>query len=338
MTEPISQLRKDPVIRRWVIITPGTGNSIPKRKTEKATKKHVFCPFCKGNESKTPPEVLSYRAQDSQPNQQGWRVRVVSNKFPALHVEGNLDRKGEGMFDWMNGIGAHEVIIETPEHNLELADLTRENIEEVLSAYRDRMVDLKRDQRIRYIMVFKNQGGDAGASLEHTHSQLIATPIIPNRVKEELEECLAYYQYKERCIFCDIIHQEKKDKQRIIFENEHFISFEPFAPRFPYETWLLPKNHCSSYEDIQHNEMESLSAALHTILNMIKNHLESPPYNYILHTSPCNQPALSHYHWHFEIIPKLAMSSGFEWGTGFYINPVNPETAAKELSMLEPSK
>ncbi|KPK99272.1 MAG: galactose-1-phosphate uridylyltransferase, partial [candidate division Zixibacteria bacterium SM23_73_2] len=210
------ELRKDPIIGRWVIISTERG----KRPTDFSTlpdkKQNSTCPFCPGNESATPPEILAFRPDKSEPNQPGWTLRVISNKYPALKVEGDLNREGRGIFDKMNGVGAHEVIIETPDHIKNMVDLTDREMEDVLWAYRARTLDLKKDPRFKYILIFKNQGEAAGASLEHSHSQLIATPIVPKRVSEELEGAHKYYDYKERCIFCDIIRQEISENVRVI--------------------------------------------------------------------------------------------------------------------------
>jgi UDPglucose--hexose-1-phosphate uridylyltransferase len=173
---------------------------------------------------------------------------VVPNKFPALRIEGELDREGEGIYDKMNGIGAHEVVIETPRHEETLSTLPLKNVENILLVYRDRIIDLRRDQRLRYVLVFKNHGVAAGASLEHSHSQIIALPIVPKRVSEEIEGAKIYFNYKDRCVFCDIIRQELQQKHRIIIENKFFVSIAPFASRFPFETWILPKTHYSSFE------------------------------------------------------------------------------------------
>src|SRR2546428_3628291 len=206
------ELRKDPVVGRWVIISTERGRrpsdfngSGPPSTNPK------ICPFDVGNEDKTPPEVLAYREPGTAPNAPGWTVRVVPNKFPALQIEGGLDRRGEGLYDRMNGVGAHEVIIEGPDHATELADLPAEHIAQVLQAYRERILDLSKDTRLRYVLIFKNHGQQAGATLEHTHSQLIATPIIPRVLQEELEGARRYYELKERCVFCDIVHQETAD-------------------------------------------------------------------------------------------------------------------------------
>ena len=331
------QLRKDPIVGRWVIVSTERAKrprdyGITRVRAEEGG----FCPFCYNNEHSTPPEVLAYREPDSEPNQTGWRLRVIPNKFPALQIEGNLDREGEGVYDNMSGIGAHEVIIESPDHQKTMADISLDEMENVLHAYRDRMVDLKQDPRLKYILVFKNHGAAAGASLEHTHSQLIALPIIPKNVAEELKGTKDYYDMKERCIFCDVIRQETKDGSRVVLENEHFLVACPYAPRFPFETWILPKSHYSSFEVCTEEEYQSLARIMSRTLKKLHRGLDNPPYNFILHTSPTNSDKdTSFYHWHFEIMPTLTKVAGFEWGTGFYINHTPPEDAAAYLRSLE---
>jgi UDPglucose--hexose-1-phosphate uridylyltransferase len=322
------ELRKDPIHGRWVIISTERG----RRPSDFVVEQHQlaggFCPLCEGNEDKTPPEVLAFRGNGTPPNSPGWSLRVVPNKFPALRIEGELDREGEGIYDKMNGIGAHEVLVETPLHQETLATLPPKAVENVLWAYRERMTDLQRDPRLRYVLVFKNHGVAAGASLEHSHSQLIALPIVPRRVSEEIEGAKNYFQYKERCVFCDIIRQDMQQKARVISENEAFVSIAAFASRFPFETWILPKKHHSHFEHMEPFEYEQAAQILSDTLRRMNQVLNNPPYNYIIHTSSFSDTEENHYHWHFEIMPKLTKVAGFEWGTGFYINPTPPEEAA----------
>jgi UDPglucose--hexose-1-phosphate uridylyltransferase len=265
---------------------------------------------------------------------------VVPNKFPALGIEGNLNRQAEGMFDKMNGIGAHEVIIETNDHNATLSQLPPKRIEDILWTFRDRILDLKKDRRFKYILIFKNHGESAGASLEHAHSQLIALPIVPIYVAEEIEGAKQYYIYKERCVFCDIVQQEGEAGVRVVAENDDFITIAPYAPRFPFETWILPKQHESAFENSSSHMFENLAKAIRVLLNKADQVLDNPAYNLVVHSSPTQDPANDHYHWHIEYVPKLTRTGGFEWGTGFYINPTPPEEAAKFLraaSVEEPA-
>lgn len=326
------ELRKDPVTGRWVIIATDRAKRPSDFVREKVEiRGSGFCPFCYNNESKTPPEIMAYRSDGSARDTPGWSLRVVPNKFPALRIEGTLNRQGEGLYDKMEGIGAHEVIIETPDHHKTVATLPPQAIEDVLWAFRDRVVDLKKDRRFKYILIFKNHGEAAGASLEHTHSQLIALPVVPKRVLEELEGAMEYYRFRERCIFCDMILQEAESRIRMIGENNAFVAIQPFAPRFPFETWIVPKSHQSAFEESMTPEYAQFAVILKDILMRLDLVLEYPAYNFVIHTSPIPDSLNEHYHWHMEIMPKLTKVAGFEWGTGFYINPTPPEEAARFL-------
>ena len=333
------ELRKDPVIGRWVIIA-----------TERSLKPDQFhepvsesasdesCPFCEGNESKTPPEIYAIR-NNPKPNGPGWELRVVPSISPFLRVEGELDRRGKGMYDMMNGIGAHEIIVETNQHIANMADLSEEQIVRVLNCYADRIADLERDSRFKYALIFKNYGKSAGGSaLKHTRSQLIATPVNPKRVKEELVGSRAYYEYHERCVFCDLIKQELEQKSRVIVDLDGYVAVAPFAARFPFETWILPKKHCCDFTCTDQQSRLFLARVIKTVLSKLKKGLNDPPYNYVLHTAPFRRKKAGYwksieqdYHWHIEIIPRLTKVAGFEWGTGFYICPLPPEDTAEFL-------
>ncbi|MCX5812065.1 MAG: galactose-1-phosphate uridylyltransferase [Proteobacteria bacterium] len=326
------ELRKDPITSRWVIISTERGKRPVFLTEENPPQKAGMCPLCQGNENMTPPEVYAIRPHLSQSNSPNWILRVVPNKFPALRIEGGLDKEGIGLYDKMNGLGAHEVIIETPLHGQTLSKMDAHEIQRVFVAYRERMLDLANDKRFKYIMVFKNHGSIAGASLDHSHSQLIALPIVPKKVSEEIDGGLAYFKYKDRCIFCDIITQEKEDNVRVVMENDKFIALSPYAARFPFEVWVLPKKH-EAYFD-QHEKDDNyyaISEITSLVLKKYDKALNSPPYNYILHTTPSGFGDMPYFHWHMEIIPRLTKMAGFEWGTGFYINPTPPEEATAYL-------
>lgn len=333
------ELRKDPVVGRWVIIA-----------TERAKRPSDFeaasdgpitssCVFCEGREAETPPEVYAVRAEGTQADAPGWDVRVIPNKYPALDATGSLDREGVGLCDMANGIGVHEVIVETPAHDPDMADLSAEHVATVMSTYRQRILDLEEDERLKYVLIFKNQGRSAGASLQHAHSQLIATPITPKRVKEKLDGAKRYFDYKHRCIFCDYIKQEIEIfGERLVEETSHFVALSPFAARFPFETWILPKRHMLDFALIEDEEVADLGGLLKLILMKLRSALNSPPYNYVLHMAPYRRPRGGYwttierdYHWHIELIPRLTRVAGFEWGSGFYINPTPPEVATETL-------
>jgi UDPglucose--hexose-1-phosphate uridylyltransferase len=329
------ELRRDPVVGRWVIISTDRGKRPSDFGTVEEKKMGGFCPFCPGNEDKTPPEIVAIRSNGVKPNSSGWSIRVVPNKYPALQIEGDLDKRGVGLYDRMNGVGAHEVIIETPDHQSDLVDLSVDQICEIIKVFRERIADLKRDKRFQNILIFKNHGQAAGSSLEHTHCQLIATPTVPKRVMEELEGSRRYDAYKERCIFCDIIHQELNDQERIVSFNDHFLSMEAYASRFPFETWIVPRQHSYQFGEITEEEIQPLASILKDTLRRINMSLNSPPYNLIIHSSPLEDSDYSFYHWHIEIMPKLTKVAGFEWGSGFYINPTSPEEAAMFMRDLD---
>lgn len=331
------ELRKDPIVSRWVIISTDR----PKRPHDFAVvqePRRGLCPFCPGQESMTPPELFARRPPDgpgARANAPGWRLRVFPNKFPALRIEGELDRAADGIYDRMNGIGAHEVIVETPEHNRRFGDLSEDDLGAVLGAWRARMLDLSRDTRLKYVMIFKNHGAAAGASMDHPHSQLIALPIVPRVVSDEMKGARLHWRHKERCVFCDIVRQELKERVRLVYENAAFVAIEPYAPKFPFETWILPRAHRARFERSSDDELAELARALRVVVRKLDVALGDPPFNFILHTTPFGDDDPPHYHWHLELMPTLIQVAGFESGSGFYINPTPPEEAARFLREIE---
>jgi UDPglucose--hexose-1-phosphate uridylyltransferase len=338
------ELRKDPIIGRWVIIA-----------TERAKRPDQFsshidqelpekpCPFCEGKELETPLEIYAIRPRNIARNSPGWDIRVVPSIAPFLRIEGDLERRGNGLYDLMNGIGAHEIIIETNQHIANMADLPEEQIAKVISCYLDRMVDLEKDKRFKYVLIFKNYGWAAGSGrIKHSRSQIIATPVNLKRVKEELAGARRYYEYHERCVFCDLIKQELESKDRLILDIDGFIAITPFAARFPFEIWILPKKHSCDFTNLDMPSRIDLARIVKKTLSKLKKSLNDPPYNYVVHTAPFRRPKVGYwksidydYHWHIEIMPRLTRVAGFEWGTGFYICPLPPEDAAKFLREVE---
>lgn len=330
----MQELRKDPVTDRWVIVSTERGVRPTDFEPVAVPPANKLCPFCYGFESKTPPEIYAVREAGSPPNSSGWHVRVVPNKYPALRIEGDLLREGVGMFDKMTGIGAHEVIIEHPDHQRRFWDYSIQDIDRIIGAYLQRTDDLKRDFRLRHMLIFKNEGEQAGASLAHSHSQLIATPVIPKRVREKLDGVQRYLDYKERCVYCDQIREEQRFGERLVFENDRFVSFCPFASRFPFEIALFPKAHRQDFAAIDAGERASLAEALRVTMRKLNEALGAPQYNWMFLSAPtklAGRESWEDFHWHVEIIPKLTKIAGFEWGTGFYINPTPPEQAAGYL-------
>ncbi len=337
----MSELRKDIIGGRWVIIASARGKkpddfrpARPEIKKEPAG----FCPFCEGNESKTPAEVYALRKKGTRQDKPGWLVRVVPNKFPALTRGVPPVQHENGIFRWMDGVGVHEVVIETPDHDKELSDLPLYHLQHVLETYKKRVISIEEEFQYKYVHVFKNKGREAGASLSHPHSQIVATPIIPKKVNEELYGCERLHRQCGECIVCRIIREETRVGERLILRNEHFCVIAPFAPRFPFEMRVYPLRHSAWYTSLTKVESLWLARTLKTTLGKLKTILSNPPYNFYIHQAP--NPHLPHeawanlkesFHWHLEIIPILTRVAGFEWGTGFYINPVPPETAAAFL-------
>ncbi len=339
------ELRRDPIQKHWVIIA-----------AERALRPHdfppvseapqpKFCPFCPGNEDKLPGAIREFGPGGMRTAGEPWWVRVLPNKYPALQVEGDLVRSADGIYDRITGIGAHEVIVDSHEHQGHMADLPGDHLFRLLSAYRERLDDLLGDRRLRYVQIFKNYGPMAGATLSHPHSQLIATPVTPRTVATELRSARDHFHLKERCLFCDILAQERKDGLRVVYENERFLVFCPYASRMPFEMQILPLAHAHDFARADEDDLRGLADALRQALFRMKTGLNDPPYNLVFHTSP-NVKATSRrtgywntlehdYHWHVEIMPRLTRIAGFEWGTGFHINPTAPEEAARFLREVE---
>lgn len=332
------ELRKDLITREWVVIAkervkrPGDFNH-QRQEAAVATKDHSVCPFCEGNETMTPSEICALRDGSSIPDTPGWRVRVIPNMFPALEREIPLNRGAVSIYDRMDGTGAHEVIIETPEHGKRFSDLSPEQIQDVLKVYQRRNIELKREPHLKYVLTFRNYGKVAGASIDHSHSQIIATPMIPQQVWNQVKGLEQYYEYRSRCVYCHIIEVEHTEGIRVIAQNKYFLSFEPFASRYPFETWIIPRKHKPNFLEAMGEELKGLSDILKETLQRIHICLKDPPYNLMFINAPWSYQSL--FHWHIEIIPRLTIAAGFELGTGIYINVVAPEDAARYLRDVE---
>lgn len=337
----MSQLRWDPFKRHWVIVVDRLGRRPRDFILERPEQVTTACPFCYGQEEKTPGEVFAIRPDGSLPNRPGWRVRVIPNKYPVLRIEGNLDKRGEGIYDVMNGVGAHEVIIETPDHQRDMAAFSVGELADVLRAYRARIIDLRRDERFQHIIIFKNHGPAAGASIPHAHSMLLALPVIPPHLQISLAACREFFQRKERCLLCDILVQETDDGRRIIRDDGDYLTFAPYASRFPFEVMIAPRRHGHDFALLEDRDLPRLAEAMSDVLRRQRNVLRDPPFNFILHNAPSSHyrpgkpgywESLPYdYHWHIELVPRLTKPAGFEWGTGFHINPTSPEEAAHFL-------
>ncbi len=333
----LHELRKDPLLGRWVAVlnqskSPSEYVLLPEEASEKD------CIFCAGREDELPPEIMSIPDLNPDKFSKKWWTRVVPNLSPVFRVEGELGRKGEGMYDRMNSIGANEIIIESPYHSVRPEDIGLEQMVRVLMTYKDRMADLEKDPRLRYTLIYKNSGFSAGAVYSHPISNLVSTPVIPKRVKEELAGAKQHFAYKERCIFCDIIKEELRSGSRVIIETRNFVAFCPYASKFPFESWILPKRHGCAFQDIRTDEIEDMALIISSVLKKLRTIFDGAPFNYFIHSAPNRIPRKDYwhtlgedFHWHLEIMPRLIRTSGFEWGSGFYILPTSPENAAKYL-------
>ncbi len=332
----MSELRQDPVTKHWVVIASERARrpeDYPKdREKAKCPEFSESCPFCPGNEAMTPSEEVAYRQHGTQPNTEGWRVRVVPNKFAALVPDGHLGRIRENeFFRRMDGVGKHEVVIESPVHNAAIGTMELKQVEEILLIYRDRFNELSQDSRFEFVTIFKNHGKLAGTSLIHPHSQIIATPIVPLHIRHRHEEAMRYYDDNGECVFCRMIEEERDAGKRVILETEDFLAFEPFASSAPFETWIVPAKHAATYGSISIDDTRKFASILSRIMKRIHKGLSNPDYNYMIHTAPFKDADENWYHWFIQILPRLTTIAGFELGSRVFINTTPPEEAAEFL-------
>lgn len=327
----MSELRQDPITGRWVIIAPARaarpgnfGASLKQTDGE-------ACPFCSGNEAMTPPEVWAQREAPTEPDRPGWRLRIVPNKYPALTTIGKIPRKSDDFYRSTEAVGIHEVIIESPEHVTHLTALPTAHLIDILRAYRTRLRRLRQDARWRCLLVYKNQGERAGATLEHVHSQLTALTLIPTEIMSEIDGARRYFAIQGRCIYCDIVRREMEAGERLVTETERFVALCPFAPRFGYETWLLPKRHATDFADSSDEDIAGLGEILRDFTVRLDRLSTNPPFNYVIHSLGRDMDTGSHTHWHMKILPQLTRAAGFEWGSGVHMNSVSPEEGARLL-------
>ena len=287
------------------------------------------CPFCAGNEAFTPPEVWADRDPKTLADTPGWSIRVVPNKYPAVEDCSGWSRDEEGLYLSWSGFGVHEVIVETPEHVLDIASLSTVKFGKILHAYRARLRVWQNDPRWSYVFIYKNQGERAGATIEHIHSQLIALPLLPDEIRAEMEGLRGHFEATGQCLYCELVKREA-GSSRLVLESGGFIAFCPFAPRFGYEIWVLPKIHASSLAQSSDREIAALAVLLRTLIAKLNLVQANAPFNYVIHSAPAGGVA-ANYHWQIKILPQFSRAAGFEWGSGIHMNPVSPEAAARVL-------
>ena len=329
------ELRKNVVTREWVIIAKGRGGrpsdfAAANEGQKKLPAYDNSCPFCPGNERMTPAEVFAIRT-DGSPNSMGWNVRVVPNKFAALRAGGSDQVRQEGLHSLRDGYGAHEVIIESPLHNKDIWQMKNEEVEAVIEAYRQRYLAFESAESLHHVLIFRNHGRQAGTSLDHPHSQLIAAPVMSHQLQIELQGGAAFWEYLGKCVFCALIEDELASGERVVLETDHFVVVAAYAGRYPLETWILPKRHAIRFAGMSEAEASDLARVLKEMLGRLAATLNQPSYNYAIHTAPAEEHNVRAYHWHMEIFPRITTLGGFELGSDIYINVVAPEDAAAAL-------
>src|SRR5262245_19550031 len=325
----MAEMRRDPILRRWVIIAPEReaelrGPALPGLDEEPP------CPFCPGNEALNPIEIAATRVGSA------WTVRVTPDRRPLLRIEGDLGQHGVGMFDMMNPIGAHELVVDTPHHARGWADFTPAEMVDLLAMYRDRSIDLRRDSRFRDVVVLKNHGA-AWSRYSHAHSHVVATSFTPKRLEEEIAGARAFFRMRERCVFCDQVVEESAASVRIVAQSARFVVFAPFASEHPFELRVLPRRHSADFGGVTADDLVDLAPLLIDAMGRLRTALNDPAYSLVLHSAALDGADDEEFHWHWEIIPRLGREIGMEWATGIYSNPVAPEHAASMLRDARPT-
>jgi len=330
------ELRLNIATNDWVIISTERAKRPDEFRTTKKADRylppyHEKCPFCSGMEAeKACGEISSLNDEDGR-----WLVRSVPNKYPALSSEGGLDAADSGIYHTMNGVGAHEVIIESRAHNLTTALYDTCQLEKIVEMYKARYLELSKDRRLAQITIFKNHGESAGTSLEHPHSQIVATPIVPKHISDRLRSARDFHDEHSQCVYCTMISEELKSAERIVVENEHFAALEPYASFSPFHTWIIPKTHRSSFGGISTDEIKSFAAILKETMARLYYGLGNPDFNYCIRTSPVAGGEMEYFHWYTAIVPRLSKPAGFEMGSGMWINTSFPEHCAEFLRKVE---
>ena len=325
----MSEIRKDPLTGRGVIIAPERAQRPKQFDPTDTAESAQPCPFCPGNERQTPPESWADRPADSPPNRPGWSIRVVPNKYPAVTAD-NGEADGQNT-DRLAGAGIHEVIIENAAHVANLAALDEAQFSKIFRAYRGRLRAVREDRRWRFALIFKNQGERAGATLEHAHAQLLALPFVPADVEKELAGARDYHRRSASCYYCALIEREQQAQVRVVTSSAAFIALCPAAPRFAFETWILPRVHAGAFEQADDSIIVALAKISLQVIAALDRLHANPPFNYFIHSLPLADSERAHYHWQLRLLPQFSRAAGFEWGSGIHINPVAPEAAAQVL-------
>ncbi len=328
----MSVIRQDPTTKEWVIIATERAKRPDQFKREQSPTDlpphQASCPFCPGNETLTPPEILRLPPDEHE----NWNVRGIPNKYAALTGSGEAARRETGaLFREMDGVGAHEVIVETPLHNQRMALMADSQVERILTACHMRYCALEKDSRIKSIIIFKNHGERAGTSLEHPHIQLVAAPVAPMLMRRKHDVAITHYDDTGRCLYCDLVAAELDARIRILFETDGFVVFHPYASRLPFETWITPRRMQPSFSQISPEDLRELASVLRKTLHGLDVALNNPHFNFVIHSAPLGDHQHEYYLWHIQILPRLTTIAGFELGSGIFINTMLPEESAAFL-------
>ena len=325
----MSEVRLNPITREWVIIAKEKGKKpedfIIVKENRKPPEFLKTCPFCPGNETVTPKETFKIC------DEKGWKIRVVPNKFAMLSNEGERARSHTGLHKNVNGVGTHEVIIETPIHNLTTATMPLEQLKEVIQVYKDRFLEIYRDQRVDHVILFKNSGAASGTTIEHPHSQVVGIPVMPLHIRRRIENAMRFFDDTGECLMCRMIKDELNEGTRIVMDTKHFTAFVPYAALSPFHTWIFPKKHSGFFADMQSDEIWDIASNLKSIMARLYHGLNNPDFNYVVMSGNPSDVNSGFIHWYLSIVPRVAMASGFELGSGMYINSLIPEKAAEYL-------
>jgi UDPglucose--hexose-1-phosphate uridylyltransferase len=326
----VSELRYNIINREWVVIATERAKRPydfvrPQKNAPPIPEFRKDCPFCPGSEGDLSDETFRIGGKGK------WKVRSICNKFPALSPKEKLVRHNDGIYHSISGYGVAEVIIESPKHNLNIALMSDEDVENIIKTYKSRYLSLQGKEGIEAVIIFRNHGSGAGTSLEHPHSQLIATPIVPPQIRNRAESAMAFFDVTGKCMFCSILEQELAAKIRVISENEAFISFVPYAGAAPFITWIFPKRHESSFGDINDAEVKALASILKLTLSKLYHGLNNPDFNYTIRSIPVKEGGKAYFHWYLTIVPRITLPAGFEVGSGIFINSSLPEESAEFL-------
>jgi UDPglucose--hexose-1-phosphate uridylyltransferase len=325
----MNEIRLNLITRKWVIMAKEKGKKpedfILHRVKKRLPEFLESCPFCPGNESRTPDEAFRVHAEE------GWRIRVVRHKFSKLSEEGERNRWDTGVKKGVNGIGIHELIVETPMHNMTTANMSVEQLRDVIQTYKDRLTEIYRDPRVEYVIIFKNSGPSAGTSIEHPLSQIVGIPITPLQIRERFEAFMKFFDETGDCMMCKTIQDELHDGMRVLFNTEHFVSFVPYAALSAFHIWIFPKRHSGCFADILPEEILDLSVNLKSVMAKLYYALDCPDFNYGIRSGKLSNANSEFIHWYMSIVPRVDMVTGFELGTGMHVNSLVPEVSAEFL-------